>query len=95
MASKNIVRADGALRGSGSSGSAGSGNAAPAPRPSLLTEAEAAAWLHWSPRALQRRRWLRLPPAWTKIGRSVRYESATIEKFIAEGICMPTSGGGS
>ena len=95
MASKKIARANDTLRGSGEgdSGSAALVHLAQAAR--LLTEKEAAERLNWSVRALQRRRWLRLPPAWCKIGRSVRYESETIEKFISDGICMPISGGGS
>jgi hypothetical protein len=90
MASKNIARADGTLRGS--SGSDGALTHLAPPAAQLLTEREVAERLNWSLRALQRRRWLRLPPAWIKIGRSVRYQPEAIESFIADGARMPTRG---
>lgn len=53
--------------------------------PRLLTEAEAAGLLHWSPRTLQRHRWARQPPSYVKIGRNVRYDAADLADFIAAG----------
>jgi len=53
----------------------------------LLNEAEAAERLGWSKRTLQRRRWQRLPPGFIKIGRSVRYDPAALDTFIADGVC--------
>jgi predicted DNA-binding transcriptional regulator AlpA len=55
----------------------------------LLNEAEAAERLGWSKRTLQRRRWQRLPPSFIKIGRSVRYDPAAIDAFIAHGAHEP------
>jgi hypothetical protein len=57
---------------------------APAPD-RLLTEVEVAERLKWSRKTLQRRRWLRLEPAWCKIGSSVRYSERVVERFIEDG----------
>jgi hypothetical protein len=51
----------------------------------LLTEVELADRYGWSVRALQRRRWLGLPPAFVKVGRSVRYRLSVAEAFIKNG----------
>jgi hypothetical protein len=90
MASKKIVQASGTFRGDAASGGAPSFTQSP-----LLTERQTAERLNWSMQALQRRRGAGLPPAWLKLGRSVRYSAEVIERFIADGIRMPTGGGGS
>jgi hypothetical protein len=69
----------------------GKGRTAPAARTPLpnndplLTEVEAADWLAWTTRALQRRRWLGLPPRFVKVGRSVRYRLSDVESFVQDG----------
>jgi hypothetical protein len=51
----------------------------------LLSERELAERWGWSPRSLQRRRWLGLPPAYVKVGRSVRYRLSIAEAFLQDG----------
>ncbi len=51
----------------------------------LLTEREVARMLGWSPRTLQRRRWQGDPPAYVKIGSSVRYWRSTVDRLITAG----------
>lgn len=48
----------------------------------LLTEREAADLLGQSPRTLQQWRWRHIGPDYVKNGRSVRYRSSDIQKFI-------------
>ena len=57
----------------------------------LLTEAEVAELLGWKKETLQRRRWAGLPPAFVKIGRSVRYEPEAIDTLVEEGRRTSTS----
>jgi predicted DNA-binding transcriptional regulator AlpA len=51
----------------------------------LINEQEVARLLGWSRRTLQRRRWEGEPPAFVKIGSSVRYRRSTILNFIRAG----------
>ena len=85
---KNIARAEGTLLGS-------AGTASALSRAFLLTEREVAGRLGWSPRTLQRRRWLGMPPAFVKVGRSVRYHPTIINSFIADGWRNSTSDRGA
>lgn len=48
----------------------------------LVTEAQAAAILGWSPKNLQRRRWLRQEPAYLKVGRLIRYRVTDLQAFL-------------
>jgi predicted DNA-binding transcriptional regulator AlpA len=48
----------------------------------LLTEHEVAELLRVSVATIRRRRLLRQPPEWLKIGASVRYTRASIGRFI-------------
>jgi hypothetical protein len=83
--SKNLRRADGTLRGSGS----GAGPTEVVDH--LLTEVEVAELLAWSVKTLQRRRWLGLPPEFVKLGRSVRYRDSVIKALIEGGIRTSTT----
>lgn len=49
----------------------------------LLTNAEAAAILKMEPRALERLRGRKDGPAWTYVGRGVRYSHASIAAYLA------------
>ena len=91
--SKKTTRADGTFRGSGGAAQLNPLTELVADR--LLTEREVADRLNWSPKTLQRRRWLGLPPAWVKIGRSVRYEPAIIDRLIADGSRFPATDWGA
>jgi predicted DNA-binding transcriptional regulator AlpA len=51
----------------------------------LLTEIEVARLLNLSVATIRRRRLLRQPPNWVKIGGSVRYRPEAIERLIASG----------
>jgi len=51
----------------------------------LLVEQEAARLLRWSVANMRKRRLLGLPPAWVKIGASVRYQRKALEEFIHNG----------
>lgn len=48
----------------------------------LVTEREAAALIGLSVSTLQMRRHRNLPPAYVKFGRSVRYETDALTKFV-------------
>ena len=50
----------------------------------LDTEKEAAAYLNVSPRTLQAWRLRGNGPAYVKLGNAVRYDRATLDRFIAE-----------
>ncbi|WP_243438983.1 helix-turn-helix transcriptional regulator [Fundidesulfovibrio soli] len=52
--------------------------------PHILDERQAAQFLGISVRTLQARRLKCQPPPFVKIGRSVRYRLADLERFIAE-----------
>lgn len=49
----------------------------------LLTETEAADFLGFSTKTLQKRRWLRQPPKFVKLGRSIRYRIEDLESYVA------------
>lgn len=53
-----------------------------APRAILMNEKDAAAFLNWSVKTLQARRFLCKPPKFYKLGRSVRYSLADLEAFV-------------
>lgn len=57
----------------------------------LLDEHETARRLNWSVKTLRRRRWAGLPPAFIKLGRSVRYTPAEIRALIEAGRRTSTS----
>lgn len=59
---------------------------------SLLDERQVAQLLNISVATLRRRRLLKLPPDWLKIGASVRYQPATIAAFLKTTRCGATSG---
>lgn len=50
--------------------------------PTCYTEREAAKLLNWSVKTLQARRFNGRPPAYLKIGKSVRYTSADLQAFM-------------
>ena len=56
----------------------------PSPAPALLTERDAAAYLNVSHRTLQSWRLRGNGPAYVKLGNAVRYDRATLARFIAE-----------
>ena len=60
-----------------------------APLDQLLTEDQAAERLNWSKKTLQRRRWEGNPPAFVKLGRTVRYSLRDLEAFIEAGRQVP------
>lgn len=55
----------------------------------LLTEHQVAALLNVSVATIRRRRNLRQPPDWIKLGASVRYKRTSIEHFIESGRQSP------
>jgi len=55
------------------------------PPSEILTPAEVADWLGIPVKALANWRSLRRGPAYTRLGRMVRYERTAIESFIAAG----------
>ena len=55
----------------------------------LMNEKDAAAFLNWSVKTLQARRYLCKPPRYRKIGRSVRYVLADLEAFVEAGTVEP------
>lgn len=55
----------------------------------LLTEHEVAQRLKVSVATIRRRRLLRRPPEWVKIGASVRYRPEAVERLIESGTCSP------
>jgi len=57
----------------------------------LVTEREAAALIGLSVSTLQMRRHRSLPPIYVKIGRSVRYETDALTKFVEA--CRVEAGG--
>ena len=59
--------------------------------PGLIDEHEAAERLGLSVKTLRRWRWAGRPPAFVKIGRSVRYDPTVIEGLIAAGRRVSTS----
>lgn len=59
----------------------------------LLTEQQAAQFLGWSRKTLQARRWLRQPPCYLKLGRSIRYRLSDLEKFLESCTVNPREGG--
>ncbi|EIC19500.1 helix-turn-helix transcriptional regulator [Thiorhodovibrio frisius] len=63
------------------------------PSRALLNETEAALSLDLSPRTLQAWRIRGEGPAFVKLGRSVRYDRAEIDRFIAERTQANTVGG--
>lgn len=48
----------------------------------LLSERDAAQWLGLSVATMRRRRLLRQPPAWVKLGARVLYRKQDLESFI-------------
>jgi hypothetical protein len=54
------------------------------PYEELLTEHDVARILKLSVATIRRRRLLRQPPTWIKIGASVRYKPSSIAAFLAE-----------
>jgi predicted DNA-binding transcriptional regulator AlpA len=56
----------------------------------LLTEGEVAKILSVSVATIRRRRFLRQPPVWIKIGASVRYTHQSISAFLGS---LPSGGG--
>jgi predicted DNA-binding transcriptional regulator AlpA len=56
----------------------------------LLTEGEVAKILSVSVATIRRRRLLRQPPVWIKIGASVRYTPQSISAFLGS---LPSGGG--
>ena len=56
----------------------------PSPATALLTEHDAAALLNVSHRTLQAWRLRGNGPAYVKLGNAVRYDRATLDRFIAE-----------
>lgn len=56
----------------------------------LCSEREAAELLHLSVATLRRRRRLRQPPVWTKLGARVFYRRRDLESFIESNVvCLP------
>jgi hypothetical protein len=51
----------------------------------LFVEQEAAQMYRWTVANMRKRRLLKLPPAWIKIGSSVRYQRKALEQFIHDG----------
>lgn len=49
---------------------------------SLLTEEEAAAVVGFTVKTMQKRRYLRKPPQFLKVGRSVRYRMKDLQAFL-------------
>ena len=50
----------------------------------LLTERQAAQLLTWTVKTLQARRWLKQPPVYLKLGRSIRYRRSDLEAFLED-----------
>lgn len=63
------------------------------PAPALVNETMAALHLDISPRTLQAWRIRGEGPAFVKLGRSVRYDRAELDRFIAERTQASTAGG--
>lgn len=63
------------------------------PTRDLMSEARAALYLDNSPRTLQAWRIAGTGPAFIKLGRSVRYDRAELDRFIAERTRTNTVGG--
>ena len=55
----------------------------------LLTEHEVAQRLNVSVATIRRRRLLRRPPEFVRIGSSVRYRPEAVERLIESGTCSP------
>ena len=55
----------------------------------LLNEGQAAAVLGWSPKNLQRRRWLRQEPKFLKVGRLVKYRMTDLQDFLDRCVIEP------
>lgn len=55
------------------------------PQRTLLTPQEVAEWLGVNVQGLADWRYRNVGPAFTRIGRSIRYERDQVEKFIAAG----------
>jgi hypothetical protein len=55
----------------------------------LLTEREVAKLLRVSVATIRRRRLFRQPPAWIKIGASVRYRPEAVQHLIESATCDP------
>lgn len=47
-----------------------------------ITEKEAAAFLGWSTKTLQNRRWKGLPPQFLRLGRSIRYRVVDLQSYL-------------
>jgi hypothetical protein len=57
----------------------------------LLNEREAAHWLKLSVGTMRRRRLLRMPPGWVKLGSRVLYRKQDLEAFVnANVVRLPT-----
>lgn len=59
----------------------------------LITEEEAAAVLGLKKSTLQQRRWLKQPPAYVKMGRSIRYRMADIVAYLDSCVVTPKAEG--
>lgn len=55
------------------------------PAPHLLRETEAADYIGFKVKTLQRRRWAGLPPSYIKVGARVLYDVADLDGFLAAG----------
>lgn len=60
---------------------------------SLMTEHEVARFFNVSLTTIRRRRLLRQPPEWIKIGASVRYRSEAIQRFVEDNLQALKEGG--
>lgn len=52
--------------------------------PRLLTTTEAAAYLGFDPGTLENWRYKQRGPRWVRIGRTIRYDQADLDAWIAE-----------
>ena len=57
-------------------------SADPNPTLTTLSEAEAARILGFTVKTMQKRRWMRQPPVYLKIGRKIRYRLSDIQQFL-------------
>ena len=54
-------------------------------RPHLIRESEAADYIGFKVKTMQRRRWAGQPPSFIKAGTRVLYDVADLDRFIAAG----------
>ncbi len=51
-----------------------------------FTTEEAAQYLGFKPKALEKRRYLKLPPVYLKVGRFVQYRKSDLDAFLDAGV---------